>query len=120
MIVAVVDARTDFSGRGEIKRRAFNGAQLSSGDEILIDRREAVGVEHEFVIQNVASAFSGQIEITVLAQIYGGGLVGSGFVIDYQFVAIGQCVCHSDLHISREAVVAVFAEIRVSDASFAF
>ncbi len=56
----------------------------------------------------------------MLAEIDGCGFVGGGFVVDNQFVAVGQRVGDSDLHISGEAVVAVLAEVGVGDASFAF
>ena len=86
----------------------------------LIDRSEAVGIEREFVIQNVAGAFSGQIEITVLAQIDGRGLVGGGFVVDDQFVGVGQSVGDFERQISGKAVVTIFAEVGVGHASLAF
>ena len=47
-------------GRGEIERRSLDRAQFAGGNQILVDRGEAVGIEHEFVIQNVAVAFARQ------------------------------------------------------------
>ena len=120
LIVAVVDARADFSGRGEIEWRSFYRTEFPGRDQILVDRSEPVGVEREFVIQNVAGAFAGQVEITVLAQIDGRGLVGGGFVVDVQFVGVRQSVGDFELQIPGEPVVTIFAEVGVSDARLAF
>src|ERR1700758_2859665 len=69
LFVTIIDARSHSRGLREIERRSFDRSKFTRGDETLIDRREAVGVEREVVIQNIAVAFSGQVEITVLSEI---------------------------------------------------
>ena len=97
LFVIIVDARAHSRGLGEIERSSFDRSKFTRWDEILIDRSEAVGVERDFVIENVAVAFSGQVEITVLGKIDRRGLVRSRFVINDQFVIVGQRVGHSEL-----------------------
>ena len=63
------------------------------------------------MIQNVTVTFPRKVEVTVLAEVDGGGLVGSGFVIDDEFVGVGQGVGDSRLEIAGPAVVAIFTQI---------
>ena len=72
------------------------------------------------MVENVSRAFTGEVEITVLAQVEDGGLVGGGFVIDDQFVCFGERVTDSDFQIAREPFFAVLAEVGECDPSLAF
>ena len=53
----------------EIEWRALDSPQFSSRNQVLVHRREAVGIDHDFMIQNVARAFACEIEIAVLAHV---------------------------------------------------
>ena len=111
LLILVVDAGADPGRLSEIERRSLHRPELAGRNQILVHRSETVGVEHNFVIQNVAVTFPRKVEVTVLAEVDGGGLVGSGFVIDDEFVGVGQRVGDSHLEITGPAVVAIFTQI---------
>ena len=48
--------------------------------------------KNKFMTENVAGTGTGQIEIAVIGEIDRGRLVGGGFVIDLQFILVGQRV----------------------------
>jgi hypothetical protein len=58
--------------------------------ESFVHRREAVGVECQFVPKNIVPAFSGQIEVSVLGEVDGRGLVGRSFIVKYELVFVGE------------------------------
>ena len=67
--------------------------------------------------QNVAAAFSCQVEIGVLRKIDGRGLVGGGFVIHDQLVFVGQRIADFDLKVAGIAFFAVLTQIAESNSN---
>src|SRR4051812_20939727 len=51
LLVIVIDARANGAGGGEIERRIGDRLNLSSGNEQVINRRIAIGVDHNFMIE---------------------------------------------------------------------
>ena len=86
LLVVLADARADGGGVGEIEGRARDGAQLAGGNEACVDGREAVGEDRDLVVEDVAGAGAGQVEIGVVGQVDDGVLVGGGGVFDAQLV----------------------------------
>ena len=67
------------------------------------------------VPQNVAAAFSCQVEIGVLRKIDGRGLVGGGFVIHNQLVVVGQGIADFDFQVAGIAFFAILTQIAESN-----
>ena len=63
---------------------AGNRPQFPGGNQTLIDGSEPIGVEHQLVGQDVAVALAGQVEVRVVGEVHGRGLVGGGLVVDPQ------------------------------------
>ena len=80
LLVVAIDPRTDCHGLAEVKRRAGHIAQFAGRDQSLVYRREAVGVEFQFVLENISS--TGEIEVSVIREVEHRLFVGGGAVID--------------------------------------
>src|ERR1035441_1198767 len=107
--------RADGGGRAEIKRCAGDGPQFAGGDQAGSRGREAGGVDGGYMAQYVARAFARQIEKRVVRQVNHGRLVGSGGVVDAQFVRIREGLPNGDGEVAREALFAIAAEISELD-----
>ena len=97
LFIVVIDPRADLRRSREIKRRAFHRTQLARGDQVLVHRSESIGVDHDFMIQNVAVPFALQIEIAVLAEVHRSSFVGRRFIIKDQFIRVGQRISYLHL-----------------------
>jgi integrase len=111
LLVLLVNAGTDHYGFGEIHRSVLHGTKFTRGNESFVQRRETVSVDCEFVPKNIAPAFSGQIEVSVLREVNRRGLVGRGFVVKNELILIGERIGYLDIHISRVSFLAIFAEV---------
>jgi len=78
----------------EIERRALHGPQLAGGNQHRIDRREAAGVDGDFVAEDVALTGALQVEVGVVGEVDHGRLIRGRGVIDLQFVLVRQRVNH--------------------------
>ena len=67
------------------------------------------------VSENVAVALSGEVEIGVLGKIQRRGFVGGSFVIHNQLVVVGQRIGDFDFEVARVPLLAIFAQITVSN-----
>src|SRR5262249_30225386 len=97
--------------RGEIEWRAFHRRQFTGRNQILVDRRESIRVDHDFMIENVAISFALEIEISMLAYVNRARLISDSFVVDDQFIGVRQNVTDFDLHVARKSLVAILTEI---------
>lgn len=86
LLVVVVDPRPDPGRFGEIERRSLDSSQFTCRDQVLVDGSEAVGIDHNFVIENIAVSLALQIEVTMLADINRCGFIGRRFIIDDKFI----------------------------------
>src|SRR5215469_7510075 len=86
LLIVVFDPGPDPGRLREIKGSALDRSQFASGNQVLVDGSEAVGVDHDFMIENVAVPLTLQVEVTMLADIERSSFVGGGFIIDDQFV----------------------------------
>ena len=94
LLIVGIDARADGGGLGEIERRAGDGLQFAGGDQVGVHGGEAVGIDHDFVAQDVAFALAGEVEVGVVGQVDDGRLVGGGGVVDLELVLRGERVDH--------------------------
>src|SRR3954463_1271797 len=101
------NSRTESHWLGEIQRGSFYCRDLTCRNEIIIGERVVVRSKPEFVIENVSR--SSQIEIGVICQIDGGGLIGRRLVIDAEFVFVRQRISYRHFEISRITFLAIFA-----------
>src|SRR5215468_2787338 len=62
LFVAFVDPRADTGRPREVQGRALDGPQLTGGNRRRVDRREAVGVDRQIVIENVSLSLAAQVE----------------------------------------------------------
>jgi hypothetical protein len=67
LFVRIFDACAHLRGSGEIERCAFDGTKFAGRDQRLVDWSKAIRIDHDFVIQDVATAFARKIEVAVLA-----------------------------------------------------
>ena len=104
------DARADRGRLPEIERRAFDRRELAGGNQRRVHRREAIRVERELVLQDVAGSGSGEIEVAVLREVDRRRLVGGGVVVDDQLVGRRQRVGDAGVEVAGIAFVAVGAD----------
>src|SRR4051812_25634101 len=82
LLVICIDAGPDSCSLSEIKWRVLHRTQFARWDYVLVNRREAVGVQHKFMAQDVPLAFTFQIEVRVLREIYWSRLVCGRLVVE--------------------------------------
>ena len=116
LVVQLVDALADFVERAEIERRASDGHDLTRGNQRVVDRRVAVGVEHQLVVVDRRRASTREIEIGVVGEIHGRGLVGRRLVVDAELVFVGERVGDLCDQFAGEAFFAVGAGVGEDDA----
>ena len=87
------------------------GLQFAGGDQFVVDGGEAVGVDHHFVVQDVAFALPGEVEVGVVGEVDDGGLVGGGGVIDLELVLRGEGVDHFRGQGAGKAFLAILADV---------
>jgi hypothetical protein len=61
----------------------------------------------EFVIEDRSTAFSREVEVAVVREVEHGQGVGCGFVIDAEFVVIGEGVGNGDSQVTGVAFLAI-------------
>jgi len=106
LFVIIIDACANGGWLGEIQRRSLDGAEFASGNERLIHWSKPVGVQHQFMLQDVSRSLTCQIEITMLRQIDGSRFVRSGLIIEDQLILFAKRV--GDFHF-QVAGIAFFA-----------
>ena len=85
--------------------------QFSGGNERHVHRSELAGEQRELVLQDIAVALPGKIEVRMVRQIEYGIFVRRRGVINLHRVLIGQqCVDDLYVEIPREAFLAIFAK----------
>ena len=117
--IRLVDVLADGFGAAEVEGGACDGEDLSAGDEVPVDGGEAASVELEDMAEDVTLAFALEVEVAVLAQVDGGGLVGLGLVEDVEFVAFLEFVADPDLEVAGVAFFAVLGEVAEDDVPWA-
>jgi len=106
-----LDVRADRRRFAEVHRRTGHRRQLPGRDQFGGDRRVMAGVDHGDLLENVAIAGAGQVEVTVVGQVEHGRFVGAGLVVDAQFVVVGQAIGDFGGQIARETHLAVGREV---------
>ncbi len=107
-----VNACANRRGLAEVEWRPFDGGEVSHGDEPLVHRRVAVGLDFDVVPEHIAVAGASEVEVRVLRQVDRRGLVGRRLVVEPQRVVVGQGVGDLGLQRARVAHVAVRAGVR--------
>src|SRR5262245_18294490 len=109
LFILLLDARANRRGSGKVHWRPLHTAQLARGYERLADRRETIGDDYHFVLEDVGVCT--EIEIGMVGQIHDGLFGGRGGVVDLQLIVIGQRVNNRHSQCARVAFLAVSAEI---------
>src|SRR5690349_15471824 len=105
LLVFRVDALPYLMSFGEIKWCSLHCFQFTRWDQTLINRNKTIGIDCDLMVQNLSYPFTFQIEIRMVCQVNDSWLVGCRFVVDLEFILIGEGV--NDLHI-QVAGVALF------------
>lgn len=105
------DVASDRFRSREVKWCADNGGDFSRGDERLIHRRVMRGVEHKFMSEDVAVAFTFEVEVGMLGQVDGGGFVGCRAVVHQERVLVVEFIAHRNVKITGIAFLLVFGQI---------
>ena len=107
------DARADAGRFGEIQRGSLHGCDLARRDQGLVRGRVSSGRQPQLVVEHVATA--GEVEVGVAGQIDGCGPVGGRFIIQAQFVVIGERVSQFHGHVARVTLLPVLAQVSELD-----
>ena len=92
LLVLRVDAGADRGGGAEVERRALHRPQLAGRDEGGVDRREPVGLDADLVLQHVAGALPGQVEVGVVRHVGDRLGIARQVVVDPELVLLGHRV----------------------------
>ena len=111
LLVIGVDARPNGCGLAEVKWSAFDLPQFAGGNQRVVHRSEPVGVDLNLVLQDVALALAGEIEVRVVGEIQHRVFVGGRGVVDLQLVRVGQRVGHFRGQLARIALLAIRADV---------
>jgi len=90
------DVKSYYCWSAEIARRSGHLLHFASGDEVLIDRGERVGVNGEHFIENRAAARASEIKIRVIGEIDYGRLIGGRVIGNPHLVVFRQRVSDAD------------------------
>ncbi len=111
LLMRLANVTSDRLGRGEIEGSSGYPGNLTCRNHALVNWRVSLGIEHQLVVENLASAFSLQVEIRVLRHINGSCFVGGGPIINEQGVFVGQLISHAQLQITWIAFLFVLGQI---------
>ena len=111
LLVIRVDARANLGRLPKIERRSRHGPDLAGGDLGIVGRRVLIGVDRQMMPENVAVPFAGKVEVAVLRQVDGRGVIRRCGVIDDQLVARSQGIRHAGVDGARIAFFAVSADV---------
>ena len=95
--------------RGEIQVRLVDTFDLTGGDEGRVDDGVGVGVEGELVVQHVSA--TGEVEVGVVREIDGRGLVRRRRVFEAQRVLVGERVANAGRERAGKALFTVCAHV---------
>ena len=109
--MVLADTGADDVGRGEVEGGVRDRGEFTRGNQAGSDRGVTAGAQHDFVAEDVAAAGTGEVEITVVGEIHGGGAVRGGGVVDAQALVGGEGVRDLDGEGARVALVAVGARV---------
>src|SRR5262249_55566187 len=109
LLVLIPDPSSDRGRLGEIERCARDGSQLPGWNQALVDGGELVGLDHQFVPQDVAGSSIFQVEVGMVSKIDNGRLIRLGGVLDLQTVLVRQSVSNRTTEIARKAFFPIFA-----------
>ena len=115
MVVAVqlrfelIDAFADACWFREVQWSAFDAGEFAGGNEAVVRGSVLRGVELKDVIENVALAR--EVKVGVVGEVDDGGFVGGGFVIDAEFVLVGEGVGDFRGEGPRIILFAIFADV---------
>ena len=116
LLVVGVDPVADGRELAEVERRAGHGADLAGRDELGVDGREGVGVEHQLVVEDRAAVVAAEVEVGVLREVDRRGLVRRRLVLEDDLVVVGEEVGDGGGEGAGEALLAVRAHAREHDA----
>ncbi|MNC64029.1 hypothetical protein D3C75_1141990 [compost metagenome] len=102
-----LDVGADGGGLGEVHRRTGHGGQFAGGNELAGDRCVMGRVQGRELLEYVAVACAGQVEIAVVGQVQHRGLVGGGLVLDAQLVLFVEAVGDVGLQRTGKAHLAI-------------
>ena len=90
LLVVGADTRADAVGRSKVERGPRDEGTIAGGNQAGVDRSEAGGAKRDFVVEHVAMAGAGEIEIRVVGEIDGRALIRRGPVIDAKTLIGGE------------------------------
>ena len=85
-MVEVRDRITQEAGLPEITRTPGDRYHFSCRAEVVIHLHDSIGKDPEFVIPDGSGPCAGQIEIGMMGEAQGRGLVGTSFGFDDEFI----------------------------------
>ena len=109
LIVVVVNSCAHSGRFAEIKRSSGDGCQLSGGNQFVVNRGVAAGVDLHLVLKDISVALPRQVEIRMVSQIYDCILVSRCRVVNFEIFA-DKCVANDCSQRSREPSIAVRAQ----------
>ena len=92
LLIIRTDALTDSMWLPEIERRTLHRPDLTSRDQRCVNRRKAIGIDLNTMLQNVPAAFPGQVEVVVIGDVRNRVLVGGKRVVQPKLVVRCQRV----------------------------
>ena len=107
--MVLADTGADDVGRGEVEGGVRDRGEFTGGNQAGSDGGVAAGAQHDFVAEDVAATGAGEVEITVVGEIDGGGAVRRGGVVDAQALVGGEGIGDLDREGTRVAFFAVGA-----------
>ena len=63
LLIVLIDARANRGGLAKVERSPVDFAELAGGNQRGVDRCKAIGIDHYFVIENVAASLAGEVEV---------------------------------------------------------
>jgi hypothetical protein len=99
----------------EVERRAVDRRKLACRNQRRVDRRETIRLQRQLMIEDVAGARSGEVEVAVLREIDRRGLVRRRGVLHDELVVLREGV--GDARVERAGItfVAGGADVREDD-----
>ena len=105
--------------RAEVEWRVCDAREFAGRDQGGVDRRVAICIDHELMIEHVARAFALQVEIRMLGEIDDRRFVGGRMKVEREFIAVGERVGDAHRKRARKTFIAVRARVREHDAHLA-
>ena len=106
-----LDVTTDEFALGEVHWRFGHGCHLASGNQLVGGGQETRGVQSQFMVEDVAVAFTFQVEIGVVSEVDDVSARLIGAETDVQFVLVVEGIIDLRHQFSRIACLAIGTEV---------